>query len=96
MELNPAATKKFVSSGASPSMIAVVGREAFRPVEEGVDTRLGQHRQPVDGHLQDRLEMVEILGKLVEAEILRDAVHRPRASHSARKAPSSILPASSL
>ena len=31
----------------------------------------------MDGALQDRLEMVEVLRQLVEAEILGDAVHAP-------------------
>ena len=31
----------------------------------------------MDGPLEDRLEMIEILGQLVETEILGNAVHAP-------------------
>ena len=53
-------------------VIGVVGREALGAVEERVDARLSEHRHPGDGALEDRLEVVEILGKLVELEVLGD------------------------
>ena len=62
-------------------IVAVVGREAFGAVEEGVDAGGLQHRHAVDAHFEDRLEMVEILRQLVEAEILADAVHAPGLGH---------------
>ena len=61
-------------------IVAVVGREAFGAVEEGVDAGIGQHRHASHGLFEDRLEVVEILRKLVEAEIVRDRLteRRPR------------------
>src|SRR5690606_28196390 len=50
-------------------IVAVIGREAFRAVEEGVDAGLAQNGHPVDAHLEDRLEVLDVLGQLVEAEI---------------------------
>ena len=61
-----------------PQIVAAVGGEALRPVEEGVDADPAEHRHAVHPHLQDRLEMVEILRQRVEAEIGRDAGHAPR------------------
>ena len=58
-------------------IIAVVGGKAFRPIEEGVDASRLEQRHAVHRRLEDRLEMVEILGQRVEAEILADAVHPP-------------------
>ena len=49
----------------------------LRPVEEGLDAGFGQNREPLYGPLQDRLEMVKILRKRVELEILGNAVHAP-------------------
>src|SRR3546814_14907070 len=58
--------------------VAVVGREALRPVEEGVDAGALQHRQALHRGLEDRLEVVEVLRELVEAEVLRHAAQAPR------------------
>src|SRR3546814_14585760 len=57
--------------------VAVVRREALRPVEEGVDAGALQHRQALHRGLEDRLEVVEVLRELVEAEVLRNAVQAP-------------------
>ena len=57
--------------------IAVIGGKALGPVEEGLDSRLCQHRKALDSAFEDRLEMVEILGQGVELKILGYAVHAP-------------------
>ena len=62
-------------------IVAVVGGKTLRAVEEGVDAGRRQHRHAVDAHFEDRLEMVHVLGQLVEAEILADAVHAPGLGH---------------
>ena len=43
-----------------------------------MNPRLGQQGHPVDCRLQDRLEVVKILGQLIKLEIRRDAIHPPR------------------
>src|SRR3546814_9030946 len=48
--------------------VAVVRREALRPVEEGVDAGALQHRQALHRGLEDRLEVVEVLRELVRSE----------------------------
>ena len=42
-----------------------------------MDAGVDKHRHAVDGAFQDRLEMFEIFGQLVKAEILADARHPP-------------------
>jgi hypothetical protein len=42
-----------------------------------VDARRLEHRHAARGHVEDRLEMLEILGQRVELEILGDAGHAP-------------------
>ena len=63
--------------GCLAQIVAIIGGKAFRPVEEGMDTRLGQHRHAVDRRREDRFEMVEILRQLVKAEVFGNAVHAP-------------------
>jgi len=58
-------------------VVAVIRRKALRAIEEGVDARCLQHGHALHGHLQDRLEMLEILWELVKAEILGDAINAP-------------------
>ena len=60
-----------------PKEIGIVGRKAFWPIEERVNSGLGQHRHPVHRRLQDWFKMVEILGQLIELKAFRDAVHAP-------------------
>ena len=62
-------------------VVAVVRSEALRTIEEGVDAGGGEQRHALHRFLKNRLEMVEILRQLVEAEILRDARHAPRLRH---------------
>ena len=59
-------------AGARAEVVGIVGREALGAVEEGVNARLPQHRHAGDGALEDRLEVVEVLGELVELEVLGD------------------------
>src|SRR3546814_9221502 len=61
--------------------VAVVGGEALRPVEEGVDAGALQDRHPLHHGLQHRGEVVDVLRELVEAEVLRDAVEAPGLGH---------------
>ena len=58
-------------------VIGIIGRETFGAVKEGMNPRLRQQRQSFDGHLKDRFEMVEILGKLIELETLGNALQCP-------------------
>ena len=58
-------------------MIAVVRREALGPAEEGLDASVGECRHALQRVHQHRLEVLVVVGKLVEAEILRDSVHAP-------------------
>ncbi len=58
-------------------VIGIVRGKAFGAVEEGMYPCLGQHRHPIDGVFEDRFEVIEILGQLVEFEILGDAVYGP-------------------
>ena len=58
-------------------IVAVIGGEAFRPVEEGVNPGGLEQRHAVHRRFQDRLEMVEILGQGIKAEILADTAHAP-------------------
>ena len=67
--------------GRLAEQVAVVRGEALRAVEEGLDTGGGQDRQAPRGALQDRLEMIHVLGQAVEAEGLRDAAHPPGLGH---------------
>ena len=58
-------------------VVAVVGGEALGPAEEGLDAGLVQCRHALQRVLQHRLEMLPVVGQLVEAEVLGDAVHAP-------------------
>ena len=58
-------------------IVAIIGGKAFGAVEEGVDARRLEHRHALGRHLEDRLEMLEILWQRVEAEIFRNAAHAP-------------------
>ena len=42
---------------------------------------VAEHRHAVDAHFEDRLEMLEVLRQLVEAEVLGNAVHAPGLGH---------------
>ena len=57
--------------------IAVIGREALRPVEEQLDAGLPENRDAANGGLEQRLDMLQILGQLVEGEALGNPVHAP-------------------
>src|SRR3954469_9016964 len=58
--------------------IAPVRREAFRAVEELPDAHAGQAWDPLHRVIKNRGEVIEILGKLSEGEILRDSIEPPR------------------
>ena len=58
-------------------VIGIVGGKAFGAIEERVNPRLAQHRHAVDGPFQDRLEVVEILGQLIEFKAVGNARHAP-------------------
>ena len=64
-----------VAGGAE--MKRLIGREALRPIEERADADVIERRNSVQRRLQHRLKMVPVVGKLVEAEILRNAIHAP-------------------
>ena len=75
--VEPGRDPEVVELGRGAEVVGIIGGEAFGAIEEGVDPGLGQHRQAVHGLLEDRLEMVEILGQLIELKALWDAVHAP-------------------
>ena len=64
-------------TGRLAEMVAVVRREALGPAEEGLDTGVGERRHPLQRVHQHRLEVLVVVGQLVEAEILGDSVHAP-------------------
>ena len=63
--------------GRLTDVVAVVRREALGPVEEELDAGIGEHRNATHRGLEDRLEVLGVLGQRIEAERLRDAVHAP-------------------
>ena len=67
-------------------MIAVVRRETFRAVEEGLDSGVFQGRHTMQRHFQNRLEMIKVIGQLIETEFLGDAIHSPRLGHRLERA----------
>ena len=75
--VEPGGHPDIVHLGRLAQQISVVGGKAFGAVEEGVDAHRAQHRHPVHRRLEDRLEMVEILGQLVEFKAFGNAVQRP-------------------
>ena len=62
-----------------PDMVAHVRREAFRTAEEFLQAGPFQRRHAAHRVYQQRLEMRKVAGDLVEAEIVRNAVHPPGA-----------------
>jgi hypothetical protein len=58
-------------------MVGVIWRETFRPIEEGMDPRLCQHRHAFDRSCKDRFEMIKVFRQLVELELVGNAGHSP-------------------
>ena len=77
-ELKPVATNRSLDFGCLADIVAVIRREAFGTVEEQGDARLLEHGHTVDRGVQDRLEVIGILGQGFETEVLGDAGHAPR------------------
>ena len=57
--------------------ITVIGSEALRPVEEKLDADLPENRDAANGGLEQRLDMFQIFGELIEGEALGDSFHAP-------------------
>ena len=70
--IEPGSNPDIVHFGRKTQVIGIIRRKAFRTVEEGMDACAAQHRHTIHGRLQDRFEMVEILGKLVKLKIVRN------------------------
>src|SRR3546814_2699235 len=62
--------------------VAVVGREALRAVEEGVDAGALQQRQALHRGLEARLEVVEVLRELRSEEHKSELQSLLRTSHA--------------
>ena len=62
-------------------VIAIVGGEAFRAIEEQLNAGVCQLRHATHGVVQNRFEVVVVFRQRVEAEVLRDALHAPRLGH---------------
>ncbi len=75
--IEPGGDPDIIHLGGLTEVIGIIGGETFGTIEKGVYPRLRQQRQPFDGHLKDRLEMVEIFGQLVKLETHGDALQRP-------------------
>ncbi len=75
--VEPGGDPDIVHLGGLTEVIGIIGGETFGTIEKGVNPRVRQQWQPFDGHLKDRLEMVEIFGQLVKLETLGDALQRP-------------------
>ena len=73
--------KQVAHLGCLAQQVTVVGREAFRPIEKQVDAGLGQGRCPVHGSRQQRLDVFQVVGQLVETEAFGDAFHAPGFGH---------------
>ncbi len=77
IELKPQATKKPLSSGRFAEMVAVVRGEALGAAEELPDADPLERRDAPHGVLEERHEVVPVLGQLAELELLRDALGGP-------------------
>ena len=75
--VEPRRDPDIVHARCQAEMIGIVRREAFRPVEESVDAGARKDRHPVYRLLEYGRDMVEIIRKLIEFEILGNAVHAP-------------------
>ena len=58
-------------------MIAHIRCKALRATEKCLDANIGERRQTLNGAEKDRLEMLDILGQFVEAEIFGNTIHTP-------------------
>ena len=58
--------------------VGIVRREAFRSIEECLDASGFENRHSCDCAFENRFEMVEIFGKLIEFEVFGYAFERPR------------------
>ncbi len=86
--LNPAPTKKFFSSGASPRMKLPSGVKLSGTVDQLVDAGCLQRRHATDGQLHRGGEVVEIGVEQLEVEVAWDSRRWPTGSGSARSHPS--------
>ena len=79
--VEPSSHKKVAHLRGFAQQVAVVGSEALRPIEEQVDAHVRQPWGTVHGGRQQRLDVLQIVGQLVEAEGLGDAAHAPGLGH---------------
>ena len=75
--VEPAREVEVPKLGRLAEEVAVVRREALRSAEERLDARLREGGNAMQGAFHDGLEVVPVLGQLVELEVLGDAVHAP-------------------
>ena len=66
-----------VDLGGLSHVVDAIGSERLGAVEEQLKADLAQDRHSVDRSLEDRPDMIPVLGQRAEAEITRDLVHTP-------------------
>ena len=66
-----------VDLGSLSHVVDAIGSERLGAVEEQLKADLAQDRHSVDRSLEDRPDMIPVLGQRAEAEITGDLVHTP-------------------
>ena len=83
-----------VEFGRLADVVAHVRRKTLRPAEERREPGRFQRRDTHHGLFEDRLEMLETAGDLVETEVLGNTLHAPRAGvgfEGAHEEPSRVV-----